>query len=545
MLGPGGVGASEHQIEFLPLLEEPGYAILMGGPEKRGVASVSSIEEAEEAKINHERSTFALEEMGEWPPTKCLSRKLCRHCRKIATYKCSACWTYYCSKECQRRHWMHHVFTCRVPSRPNDADFLKRTIRVATKNMNAQNREGINRAMLYLLADDHICKSFGFNNCKTALEVVDLVCIYGTMFSKIGQAVSVLQKHLEACSLYKIVEQFCQFERHLAQITNSDECPCVTWFLDCLSPEPFIIPNRDKTTYDIWDLALDNTIESLDLTHRLKNGPELNQFQVDVFRLYLAIQPNTQLIPDMYSSSWLKFGFCYCESFSQRADLAQKYLLLASSSATFDDIVSAYETSSLADLMRTHGIDISELEIQGIRFHKPPLCEYSVYRLIIGVEHALSGRFCRCFRAHADHDCHAYYETHLDRVSDVNFGFHLTSTWERWQLLNFYRHLFHLPDFDPRCMAEATEDLDTGKLETYLDTLVPDMRRKISDRNRTNILFPRLRNRVRGSTSDGQSTSNFHIECNCKEHDVIGPPGISPFRSIASEGGGEVSGSHS
>ncbi|PVI00725.1 hypothetical protein DM02DRAFT_707787 [Periconia macrospinosa] len=529
MLGPGGVSASEHQIEFLPSLEEPGYAILMGGPERRGVASVP-IEEAEIFKTNHERRTSALEKMDEMPPTECLSRKLCRYCRKIATYKCSACWTYYCSKTCQKRHWMHHVFTCRVPGRPNDADFLKRAIRIATRDINAKNQEGLNKAMLYLLADDHICSSFGFNNCKTALEVLDLTCLYGTMFSKIGHAVSVLQKHLESGSLRKFVEQFCQFERHLAQITNSDECPCVTWFLDCLSPESFIIPNRDKATYDIWVTAMADTIESLGLTYRLENGYKLNESQVDVFSLYLAIQPNIRLIPDIYSSSWLKFGFCYCKSFSQRAELARQYLLLASSNATFDDIVSAYEKSSLADLMRTHGVDISKLEIQGVRLHRPPPCEYSVYRLMIGVEHALSGRFCSCFRVYAGRDCHAYSETHIDRESGTNFGFHLASSWERWQLLNFYKHLFHLPGFDPRCMAEATEDLDPGKLEIYLDTLVPDMRRKIFDRNRTNIMFPRLKNRLRGSAAGGQNIPHFHLPCDCKEHDVIGPSGISRLR---------------
>jgi hypothetical protein len=510
-------------------LEEPGYAILMGGPERRGVAFLP-IEEAEISKINHERRTFALEKMGEMPPTESLSRKLCRYCHQVAIYKCSACWTHYCSKACQRRHWMHHVFTCRVPRRPNDADFLKRAVRIATRDVNANDQEGLNKAMLHLLADDHTCSSFGFNNCKTALEVLDLTCLYDTMISKIRQAVRVLQKHLEAGSLRKFVEQFCQLERHLAQITDSDECPCVTWFLDCLSPESFIIPNRDKATYDIWIIAMADTVEALGLKHRLENGYKLNETQSDVFSLYLAIQPNTRLIPDIYSSSWLKFGFCYCRSFSQRAELARQYLQLALSSATFDDIVAAYETSNLAGLMRTHGIDISELEIQGIRLHRPPPCEYSVYRLMIGVEHALSGRFCSCFRVHAGCDCHAYYETHIDRESDTNFGFHLTSSWERWQILNFYKHLFHLPDFDPRCMADATEDLNPGKLETYLDTLVPDMRRKISDRTRTNIMFPRLRDRLRGRTPEGQDITHFHLPCDCKEHDVIGPSGISHLR---------------
>jgi hypothetical protein len=526
MLGPGGVSASEHQIEFLPSLEEPGYAILMGGFERRGVAFVP-IEEAEISKINHERRQFGLEKLADMPPAQPLSRKLCRYCHQVAIYKCSACWTYYCSKACQRRHWSHHVFTCRVSRRPNDADFLKRAVRVATRAANANGHEGLNKAMLHLLADDHMCCSFGFNHCKTALEVLDLACLYGTMISKIGQAVRVIQKHLEAGSLCGFVEQFCQLERHLAHITNSDECSCVTWFLDSLSPESFIIPTRDKAIYDIWIIAMATTIEALGLKYRLENGYKLNETQGDVFNLYLVIQPNIWLIPDITSSSWLKFGFCFCKSFSQSAALAGQYLQLALSGATFDEIVSAYETQSLAGLMRIHGLDISELETQSIRTHRPPPCEYSVYRLMVGVEHALSGRFCDCFRVHAGRHCHAYHETHIDRESDTNFGFHLTSSWERWQILNFYKYLFHLPDFDARHMTDATEDLDPGKLETYLDTLIPNMRGKISDRNRTNIMFPRLRNRLRGRSLDGQNISHFHLPCDCKEHDVIGPPGIA------------------
>lgn len=73
-------------------------------------------------------------------------------------------------------------------------------------------------------------------------------------------------------------------------------------------------------------------------------------------------------------------------------------------------------------------------------------------------------------------------------------------------------------------MAEATEDSDLRSLEDYLDTLVPDMRRKVLDANRTNILFPKLKNRLRGSTPDGKSISHFHLLCICKEHNVLGPP---------------------
>ncbi|KAI0107708.1 hypothetical protein F4776DRAFT_644924 [Hypoxylon sp. NC0597] len=37
-------------------------------------------------------------------------------------------------------------------------------------------------------------------------------------------------------------------------------------------------------------------------------------------------------------------------------------------------------------------------------------------------------------------------------------------------------------------MAKAKEDSDRGSLETYLNTLVPDMRMKLFDRYRTNLV---------------------------------------------------------
>lgn len=513
-------------MEFVPLSDAPGYATLMGGPEKQNFASVP-IEEAEKSKINHERGTHMLEMIDEMPPTRYVDQKLCRRCRCVATYRCSACWTWYCSEDCQRRNWASHVFTCRVPARPNDVDFLRLVSQRAMREIKYEDEERLHNAMLYVLADDHICSTFGFNNCRNIAEVLSLLCLYTTMLSRISSAVTVLQEHLQNYELGNLMKKFCVLERDIAQVTNESECICVTWFLERWSSESFLIPNRDKDTYDIWVTAEGCAIESLDLQHRLETGCEFSKSQVEVFELYIAIQPTIWQIPDIYSLFWIKFGFCYCKSYSQRAKLARQYLELAASSATFDDIVSAYESSSLADLMRAQGIDISELENQGVRLHRPPQCEYSIYRLMIGVEHALSGRYCSCFRVYEGHDCQAYFETHIDHESDTNFGFHMTRSWERWQLLNFYKYLFGLPGFDPRCMAEATEDVDPGRLEEYLDTLVPDMRRKIWDRYRANILFPRLNDRLQGRTMDGQIIPHFHLVCHCKEHCVGGPPGIS------------------
>lgn len=212
------------------------------------------------------------------------------------------------------------------------------------------------------LLDILLLQSLPKTTLGTVRELVDLACIYYSMFAKVVRCVSVLQEHLDNGSLHNIMKHFCLSERRIAQDNKNDECPCVTWFLNQVSPESFIVPNRYRATYDIWETAMESVIESLNLTHWIDDNYKLDEPKVDVFCLYLAIQPNIWLIPDVYSASWLKFGFCYCKSFSQRAELARHYLRLASSSATFDEIVSAYETSSLAGLTRSQGIDISGLE---------------------------------------------------------------------------------------------------------------------------------------------------------------------------------------
>jgi hypothetical protein len=76
-------------------------------------------------------------------------------------------------------------------------------------------------------------------------------------------------------------------------------------------------------------------------------------------------------------------------------------------------------------------------------------------------------------------------------------------------------------------MAQATEDPNLGSLEDYLDSLVPDMRRKIWDKNRSNILFPRLKDRLKGEDQAGRSIVHYHLPCLCEEHNVLGPRGIT------------------
>ncbi|KAK5633590.1 hypothetical protein RRF57_009304 [Xylaria bambusicola] len=524
MMVPFGISATEFSVEFFPLPHSPGHAQVIGGS---GTATTMSIEDAEITKINHDRKAFMLEQINEMPHgIQHAGRRSCRRCGNSAAYRCSACRTSYCSNICQKRDWKTHVFICRVASRPNDVDFLNLTIRNIKQNMISENIERTYAGIHYLLADDHLCTTFGFKNCATDIELADLVCLYSTVLARTRSANQNLQWKLDLGALGDFLKDFCQIERRVAEITGKAECSCVTWFLArYILEEKFPIPGIETEPYRIWDTAVSYAVQSLQLTARVENGPMFNKSESDVFNLYVAIQPYVLRFPDVRSSLWIKFGFCYCRTFDQRQNLATNYWNLLEAS-TFDEIVSAYQTGTLLDLMRRHGISTAP-GVQEIQPVEDADSEHGIFRLMVGVEHALAGNFCNCFKYHASWHCHSYFETHLDREADGNFGFHMTSTWERWQLLNFYKYVFALPEFDPRKMAKAREDVDTKGLEKYLDTLVPEAKRKLTDRYRFNPLFPRFDSRVRAVTQDGQGVPSWHRGCGCKIHDVFGPPGLS------------------
>lgn len=501
---------------------EPGFANFLA-PSMPYVSNRLPIEQAEMYKINHDRKQCSLERIDEMQSPEATNSRLCRHCRRSAASRCSACWTWYCSHACQRRDWKRHVFTCRTPKRPNDIDFSRLIVRHVKRAMMSENPETIRKSLLDLFADDYSCRTFGFNNCTSTREALCLVCLYDTTIAACRFPARVLNNYLQDGLLGEALLFFCRLR--IEQTGGQLECECIAWYLERRKIGPFPIPNLEGEIYCIWETARVEALNSLDIYDRFNDGCRLNTAQAEVFKLFVTIRGSICQIPDTNSSTWINFGFCYCTSFQQRQELSLKYLLLAASNASFDDIVSAYETTTMAELMTKHGIDLSDLSQKGVRLQRPSGMVYSVFRLMIGVSHALSGRFCSCFRMQPDQPCHHYFEPHFDSECDVAYGFHLTNSWERWQLLNFYRHLFNLPEFDPRAMAAAKESPERGALEWYIDTLVPDMRPRIFDMDRAgSILFPNFNAGISVTIQGAEESS--HLPCHCRVHDVLGPPGL-------------------
>ncbi|KAL8667563.1 MAG: hypothetical protein Q9168_007224 [Polycauliona sp. 1 TL-2023] len=191
-------------------------------------------------------------------------------------------------------------------------------------------------------------------------------------------------------------------------------------------------------------------------------------------------------------------------------------MYLARSPATLSQIAQAFQDDSLAALMKSNGIDLSMLESQGIYPRAPPPEDIGIYRFMAEIKHALSCSYCLCSTSKCPQ--HSKYESILDNESESNYGFHGANTWERWQLLNFYGYVFNQPAFDPRDMQAAERDRDRNALESYVDGLVTDFRRKMSNLFLADPMFPKLR-------AEFQIRSGRYV-CDCVFHGVGVPEGL-------------------
>ncbi|KAL4876953.1 hypothetical protein BJY04DRAFT_222629 [Aspergillus karnatakaensis] len=455
MIRPLAVSASDRQVTFVPSASQPGYATLLA-PSMSHVDLLLPIEEAQLLKINHDRRRCGFEKLHEMPVKDTSNPASCRRCRAPAANRCGACWTWYCSRKCQRMDWRRHLFTCRVKNRPDATDYLALMIRLIKPLMRGEEPEALQKRVLKLFADDDLCRTFGFNNCFDVMEVIYLISLYDFFLSQSHTAKRILRTQIEQGALEELLLFFSQLQLAVSAAHNVPTHSSVQWYLSRRQDGSFPIKGPSEGSYVMWLAAITKVVDRFDLTEPLEERRPFSLAESEVFRLFVLIQPGPGRLPEPDTSAWINFGFCYCKTFTQREELCLKYLELGDSEATFHEIVHAYETSTLETLMSNHGIDISALTNQGITLNKPRKGEYTVFRLMIGVEHALSGQYCNCFRVREDRECHWYFETHLDVECDSEYGFHLSNSWERWQLLNFYKYVFSLPDCDPRAMAEAT-----------------------------------------------------------------------------------------
>lgn len=483
---------------------KPGYAYVLGGILGQKGREMS-LSEAEAFKENYIRSKLGLETQGEMPPRQQRALQTCKSCRNPSSLRCSACRASYCSRSCQRKDWKAHVFVCAVRDRPNDFDRLG--LILPQRSYMLQGDAASSQFLVDLFSDDHLCRCFGFLNCISFDKVAKLLCIYSHLMHKLKSRINwigmeTLGNFLEIWALDKASNE-----------NYSSDCHCATWFLG-RRVTGFDVPNWEGQ-YVHQGFGMREAESAFSLRPAAEDPTPLSPAEIAVISLYARLFRPFNNVPDVYSSQWANFGFCFCKNYDQRKSLAKAYLDLVKSGASLRKIADAWESSSLAQLIQSTGMDLPFLEPKKALPQCPDAEEFGIYRLIAEVSHILSGRFCYCFgrRGH----CHPKHET-LSLESDGDYGFHSTNTWERWQLLNFFNHVFQLPNFDACKMQQARRDPDPGTLERYLDSLVPGFRLKIGNPYLADAFYPKLKARVQ--------FPHGRPHCYCVVHDVVAPEGL-------------------
>ena len=485
---------------------KPDYVYVMGGTE--GKREDMLREEAELYKENHLRSKLGLEVHGMMPSKQLLPQRVCRRCRQPSSSRCLACRMAYCSRSCQRLDWNRHVFICAIKNRPSDFDRLKLFLRRLKWILEDEIKAS--KLVIDLFSDNHLCRAFGFVNCRNRAEASFLLCIYSMI---VQNSATKIQRMIDENSLGVVVEAWMKVSQ-----PNVEEASvgshCISWFLEQRT-KGFDIPNWDGDyLYQTQGLDLAERVFSVRAGTTIWNT--LSPDQRSVFWLYARLFRDFNDVPDAHSTEWFEFGFCFCANDEQKSSLANAYIKLAETRVPLADVARAWTDSSLPLLMKSRGIDTAFLDAHRIELKLPNIDEFGIYRLQAEVTHALSGRHCECCKPKGI--CHPKHETILSMESYTDYAFHGTVTWERWQLLNFYKHVFQHPNFDARKMHRAKHDPDSSMLETYLDSLVPGFRRKIGNLDLGSAMFPNLKGKVR--------FSNGRPHCYCVVHNTFAPEGL-------------------
>ena len=536
MIGQTIVG--DRGMKIVRVLGTPESAFIMGGSQHGKQLSLS---EAEMAIADHLRKHLGLEEMGEMPPVLKTSELSCSHCRMKANLRCSVCRTCYCSRCCQKKAWLRHVFVCRIAGRPNDVDRLRYFTKATLPKKILEET-----VLKWLFADADFCRNFGFSLCYTPVEVARLTFIYHLLAFSLSARD--LQNAIDAKALRIAMIDFVVLSQQ--RDVDSDPSPEAIavrvyfhWFRKEFSARMELPDGNKYFTYleTSLNISIQQFAEGKNNDQESPTGsPSLRTAAFCVTGLYATLWRPFNNIPDVYSDLWFQFGFCFCKSTEESNSLSEAYLDLVNRGTSLQDIAVATQDSSLLELMRLGGVDVSILAQYGIEPGMPDTEEIGIYRFMAEVAHALSGYHCMCTKPSCAQ--RSQHET-LCRESEGEYGFHGGNTWERWQLLNFYAYLFESPGFDPRKMQEARRHDDNKALEDYIETLVPDFKKKVGNFLLADAMFPKLRSRTSFSPFRPYCLSIVHSCATSDGLDLCGPALANHIRrafKTDEEGGASV-----
>ncbi|KAJ7651235.1 hypothetical protein FB45DRAFT_820738 [Roridomyces roridus] len=389
-------------------------------------------------------------------PLSVQARHLCAFCGVSAGVRCSGCKkVWYCDRMCQKDDWSSHLVNCyQAVGRPvTSADHL---------------RAAIHRRRL---PDDlEILSDYGFTRVNEEGQV-QLQGIYYIVFDE-GVRPRELLRWQRTGNLYEELETF--FNR----LENWETYPIITWFranryaFDLTMPVPEHatsgLAEVTQAAIALWKRVGDFPSQDLDeiFGYIADQWPEE---KAAVFR-FLSVEMCYPLRPGI--TDWVHFGFCACHDQYEEMFLAQTYRML-SQRCSFDDFVTAYGTSKLAELFDT-------CELHGRRIVHPYLED-----VLSGSPSALKS--VRELKRHVlDVDA---TRADLNPSVLVDYGFiHCASESEYHDLRDLYRNIFQRRGANPLMLHEACI---ARKLYEFVLELFPELAKK---KNRAKKFQRLLRN---------------------------------------------------
>ncbi|KAF3000166.1 hypothetical protein E8E13_005930 [Curvularia kusanoi] len=347
-----------------------------------------------------------------------------------------------------------------------------------------------------------ICRTFGFVNCIDENDV-DSLCRFRSCFLRLNIR-ELKDFDTNTGTLGLQVDNWIVRGSYHNRCTES-ELSSIQWYNE--RGDAFRLPQREaQYEYQLvgwYGAASAFAIEDIS---------SLSAEEQMIFMLYVVLLRPFNNVPNAHFPDWMNFGFYACDTLAKSQALQDLFLALVLHSTPLDRITAAYQTSTLPTLFTTLGYDT-----QNLRFAPPNVQELGIFRFIAEVEHALSGSYCACFQPSAYCPNRPKHETHLSAESEAEYGFHGTNTWERWQLLNFYKAVFAHESFDAAAMLRAKTQ-GAQALDEYLESLFPEWRRKIVNKVLGGVLLPHLGTTI---TWEGEKK-----ECRCVVHCVLVPEGL-------------------
>ncbi|KDR84133.1 hypothetical protein GALMADRAFT_700408 [Galerina marginata CBS 339.88] len=270
---------------------------------------------------------------------------LCASCHEPTGRRCAGCWkVWYCGNRCQENDWFIHLFDCKSKDQITTADHLYRAT-VEDK----------------IPSDEQTKHDYGFTRAYTSQNHLRLLGIYiGLMNSSLlsVKARTLHKWRIGGTLVQNIISQY-------QSLPPTNQVGCFPWFLENhwwifdgkLEPR---VEDAETLKIEAETLLTKGWLYSggvpTDTTTQIKKVTAKWPKEKKTCMLFCGLILLGTTRPNPSIDSWKQFGFCTCDSKYEEVELAHLYQRLLHF-CTFQEFFSAYETSGLAGLFMSKGLE--------------------------------------------------------------------------------------------------------------------------------------------------------------------------------------------